>query len=142
MYRYILRESCSQFDSLPLTSLNIIAKLGEIFKDLAHLVTEQGSILDRIDYNLELAVENVESGNVQLAQAAKHQKSASKRALVCILILVGIIIVLMIALLMKHVILRPKSGQGARGAVAASTPLVGHGARGPCRGRNGMAHRP
>ena len=27
MYRYILRESCSQFDSLPLTSLNIIAKL-------------------------------------------------------------------------------------------------------------------
>ena len=26
MYRYILRESCSQFDSLPLTSLNIIAK--------------------------------------------------------------------------------------------------------------------
>ena len=36
MYRYILRESCSQFDSLPLTSLNIIAKLvlGCVFKCL------------------------------------------------------------------------------------------------------------
>jgi hypothetical protein len=29
MYRYILRESCSQFDSLPLTSLTIfLTRLG------------------------------------------------------------------------------------------------------------------
>ena len=27
MYRYILRESCSQFDSLPLTSLTILRTL-------------------------------------------------------------------------------------------------------------------
>jgi hypothetical protein len=30
MYRYILRESCSQFDSLPLTSLIVMVAATEI----------------------------------------------------------------------------------------------------------------
>ena len=41
MYRYILRESCSQFDSLPLTSLTIS-------KVRAQLDTNLKAVLDRI----------------------------------------------------------------------------------------------
>ena len=86
--------------------INLMISLMIIFF-YRHLVTEQGSILDRIDYNLELAVDNVEMGNVQLANASKQQKTGSKRALICILILVGIVIVLIIALVMKHIVLNP-----------------------------------
>jgi hypothetical protein len=51
MYRYILRESCSQFDSLPLTSLTIfLTRLGrgtkEIDIDLLRSVTDYGDSAD------------------------------------------------------------------------------------------------
>ena len=44
MYRYILRESCSQFDSLPLTSLTVhrvevAAALGSVYNRLASRLT-------------------------------------------------------------------------------------------------------
>ena len=39
-----------------------IEELAQIFKELAALVIDQGTILDRIDYNMETAVEHVEKG--------------------------------------------------------------------------------
>ena len=37
-----------------------------LFKDLSVLVIEQGTILDRIDYNIENAAVHVEKANVHL----------------------------------------------------------------------------
>ena len=53
-----------------------IEELGTIFKELAVLVIDQGTILDRIDYNMEAVVEHTKTGIKQLEKAEKSQKSA------------------------------------------------------------------
>ena len=82
-----------------------IEELGTIFKELAVLVIDQGTILDRIDYNMEAVVEHTKTGLEQLKKAEKHQKSA--RPLRCIVCLSITIFVLMVILVLKH---RPRRG--------------------------------
>ncbi|EDV29770.1 uncharacterized protein TRIADDRAFT_52504 [Trichoplax adhaerens] len=43
-----------------------ISELNEIFKDLSTLIVDQGTVLDRIDYNIEHAAVQVEEGLKQL----------------------------------------------------------------------------
>eukprot|EP00049_Salpingoeca_infusionum_P026719 m.27484 g.27484 ORF g.27484 m.27484 type:complete len:327 (-) comp8935_c0_seq3:2952-3932(-) len=75
-----------------------INELSTIFRDLAELVADQGTVLDRIDYNLEHAERKVEAGRVELEKADKYHKSASKKYLIILLILVivGMIFAFMI----------------------------------------------
>jgi len=54
-----------------------IEELAGIMKELAALVIDQGTILDRIDYNMDAAVEHVKEGIVQLEQAEKNQKAGN-----------------------------------------------------------------
>jgi syntaxin 16 len=77
-----------------------IEELGQIFKELAVLVIDQGTILDRIDYNMEAVVEHTKTGIQQLEKAERHQKVA--RPMKCILCLVSLIGVLLIILVLKH----------------------------------------
>jgi syntaxin 16 len=51
-----------------------ITELHEMFKDLHMLVVEQGTVLDRIDYNIRKASENTIKGIEQLKKAHEHQK--------------------------------------------------------------------
>ncbi|KAF4654228.1 Syntaxin-16 [Perkinsus chesapeaki] len=62
-----------------------IIELNQIFKELAVLVIDQGTVLDRIDYNMEHAVDQTREANVQLSQAERAQRSS--RVMKCILIL-------------------------------------------------------
>ncbi|EER20624.1 Syntaxin-42, putative [Perkinsus marinus ATCC 50983] len=62
-----------------------IIELNQIFKELAVLVIDQGTVLDRIDYNMEHAVDQTREANVQLTQAERAQRSS--RVMKCILIL-------------------------------------------------------
>lgn len=82
-----------------------IEELGQIFKELAVLVIDQGTILDRIDYNMEAVVEHTKTGIKQLEKAERSQKSA--RPLRCIICLSSLIFVLLIILILKH---RPRRG--------------------------------
>lgn len=82
-----------------------IEELGTIFKELAVLVIDQGTILDRIDYNMEAVVEHTKTGIKQLEKAEKHQKSA--RPMRCIICLSITIFVLLFILVLKH---RPRRG--------------------------------
>eukprot|EP00434_Breviolum_minutum_P022835 symbB.v1.2.020148.t2/scaffold1642.1/size107908/7 len=59
-----------------------ISDLHTIFKELAVLVIDQGSILDRIDYNIEQVVHQSSEANKQLRKAEESQKS--NRAMKCI----------------------------------------------------------
>ena len=82
-----------------------IEELGSIFKELAVLVIDQGTILDRIDYNMEAVVDHTKTGIKQLEKAEKHQKNA--RPLRCIICLSIVIFILMTILVLKH---RPRRG--------------------------------
>jgi len=77
-----------------------IEELGTIFKELAVLVIDQGTILDRIDYNMEAVVEHTKEGISQLEKADKHQKSA--RPMKCIVCLSITIAILLVILILKH----------------------------------------
>ncbi|KAL0811646.1 hypothetical protein ABMA28_009098 [Loxostege sticticalis] len=74
-----------------------IVDLNDIFKDLAHMVHEQGTVLDRIDYNIEQTQVQVHEGYKQLQKAERYQKK--NRKMHCILILAVTIIILVILLI-------------------------------------------
>lgn len=76
-----------------------INDLHTIFKELAVLVIDQGTVLDRIDYNIEQVVVQSREANVQLQKAEKSQKS--NRAMKCIMLLVAINLVLILILIVK-----------------------------------------
>ncbi len=63
------------------------------------LVIEQGTILDRIDYNIENASEHVEKANENLDKALKIEKST--RARNCLICLAFTIIILVTVLVIK-----------------------------------------
>ncbi|KAL2733745.1 syntaxin-16 [Vespula squamosa] len=69
-----------------------IADLKYIFKDLANIVQDQGTILDRIDYNIEQTQVQVSEGYKQLKKADSYQRA--NRKLYCIVILAAVIILL------------------------------------------------
>ncbi|KAL6268630.1 hypothetical protein P5V15_001764 [Pogonomyrmex californicus] len=74
---------------------NIVHSIGDlkyIFKDLAVMVQDQGTILDRIDYNIEQTQVQVQEGYKQLKKADSYQKANKK--LYCIVILAAAIILL------------------------------------------------
>lgn len=76
-----------------------ISELHTIFKELAVLVIDQGSILDRIDYNIEQVVTQSTEANKQLQKAEKAQKS--NRATKCMLALVLANAILILILIFK-----------------------------------------
>ena len=56
------------------TLLNSINQLATTFQDLQVIVQEQGTILDRIDYNIDTTVTNVQSAHKNLKEANKKMK--------------------------------------------------------------------
>ena len=79
--------------------LNSMENLASTFNDLKIIVMEQGTILDRIDYNIEASAINVSKGKQHLINAHEMQKnSCFKRA---ILALIFILFVESVLLIMK-----------------------------------------
>lgn len=74
-----------------------ILDLNDIFKDLAGMVQEQGTVLDRIDYNVEQTQTQVTEGYKQLQKAEVYQRK--NRKMYCILVLAGITLLMMILLI-------------------------------------------
>ncbi|CAG9324853.1 unnamed protein product [Blepharisma stoltei] len=80
-----------------------IQDLADVFKELSTLVMNQGTILDRIDYNIEKTLEETTKANKELVKAEKHQRCT--RATGCIVMLVILIVLLILALGLKHFIM-------------------------------------
>lgn len=60
-----------------------IEELNRIFRELAILVIDQGSILDRIDYNTEKIYKKSDDGRKQMEKAVKTKRTNDSRAWWC-----------------------------------------------------------
>ena len=74
-----------------------INSLAVLFKDFSVLVIEQGTILDRIDYNIENAVNHVEVANVHLEKTLKIEKSTrARKCLICLAVTTFVMVVILV----------------------------------------------
>ena len=75
-----------------------IIELADIFKELQGMIIDQGTMLDRIDYNVERMATDVKAADKELKVASGYQKKGTKRRIIFLLILlvVGMFILLMV----------------------------------------------
>ncbi|KJR80369.1 syntaxin 16 [Sporothrix schenckii 1099-18] len=104
-----------------------IIDLSDLFRDLQNMVIDQGTMLDRIDYNVENMNTDVKAAEKELVVASGYQKKTTKRKIILLLILIvaGMIILL---------IIKPKRHGGGGGG--------GSGGGGEGRGGAGEAASP
>ena len=65
-----------------------IDELSGIFKDLQNIVQEQGTILDRIDYNINISYENSQQGLKYIKKAEEHQSESCFRNVILLLYII------------------------------------------------------
>jgi syntaxin 16 len=83
-------ETVAETRSAEITQIaQSVTELSRVFKDLASLVIEQGTLLDRIDHNIGNVQENTKQATVQLRKAEEQQRQGS--AMKCIFILLALI---------------------------------------------------
>ncbi|XP_023161980.1 syntaxin-16 [Drosophila hydei] len=75
-----------------------IYDLNDIFKDLGHMVQEQGTVLDRIDYNVEQTQTRVSEGMRQLQRAEMYQRKNRKMCIILVLAAVTFVMLLLLIL--------------------------------------------
>lgn len=95
-----LERKASDRDKEILHIAQSINDLAQIFKELNVLVVEQGTILDRIDYNVEQTLVKVKDGVEELRKADDYSKK--NRTMKCIFSLIFVIIILSLILWQQH----------------------------------------
>jgi syntaxin 16 len=85
-------------DILKLT--RTINDLAQLFNQLNLLVVEQGTVLDRIDKNLEMTLTRAQEGNKTLKKAEKT--SRAPKMLICIALLLIMAVILLIIVINKY----------------------------------------
>lgn len=75
-----------------------IIELADIFRDLQAMVIDQGTMLDRIDYNVERMATDVKGAEKELVVATNYQKRNTKRKILLLLLLlvIGMFILLLV----------------------------------------------
>ena len=77
-----------------------ITELSEIFQDLGSIIVEQSGIIDRIDYNIENAVVQTQTGLEELQKAENYQKKNKK--MLVIVVMAGITLIMLLILILTH----------------------------------------
>lgn len=95
-----IERSASEREKEIIRIAQSINELTQLFRELNVLVIEQGTILDRIDYNVEQVLVKVKAGNVELKKADDYSKKA--KSVVCIIVLFFICVILLSILIYKH----------------------------------------
>jgi syntaxin 16 len=83
------------------TSVN---DLNMIFKDLAALVIDQGTILDRIDYNTEKIYARSDQARGQMQKAVEKKRASDSRTMKCFFLWVGLDLLLLAILVLKYIL--------------------------------------
>jgi syntaxin 16 len=77
--------------------VGMMNELNTMFRDLSLVIFEQGTILDRIDTRIDMAVQDVQAGNEDLEAANRHQKRGCFRSyIIVIMVLIGICLLIMV----------------------------------------------
>jgi len=76
-----------------------VSELAGIFKEIQVLVIDQGTILDRIDFNIEMAADKVTAATVEIDKANQIQKKS--RAMLCIYLLLLLCSAMVLVLVVK-----------------------------------------
>jgi t-SNARE complex subunit (syntaxin) len=74
-----------------------VGELNELFRDVAHMVHEQGTTLDVIDANVTQTRDDTRNAEQQLRTASRHQRSARGKACCLLVILVLVLTVVILA---------------------------------------------
>ncbi|KFY24392.1 hypothetical protein V493_05275 [Pseudogymnoascus sp. VKM F-4281 (FW-2241)] len=74
-----------------------VSELNELFRDVAHIVGEQGEQLDTIAANVENTRSDTRGADVELRSAARYQKNARSKACMLLLILAVILTIILLA---------------------------------------------
>lgn len=72
-----------------------VSELNELFRDVAHMVHEQGQSLDIISENVVQTRDDTRNADQQLRTAARHQRSARGKAC-CLLVILAIVLAVVI----------------------------------------------
>lgn len=80
-----------------------VNELAQIMKDLSVLVIDQGTVVDRIDYNIQNVATTVEEGLKQLQKAERTQKQGGM--VMCASVLVIMCFIMLVLLIIKEIIL-------------------------------------
>ncbi|KAK5133215.1 hypothetical protein LTR08_008050 [Meristemomyces frigidus] len=83
-----------------------VIDLANMFQELNSMVIDQGSLLDRIDYNVERTVEHVKGAEKELQVATGYQKKGTRRKVILLLVLVVVGMVILL-------VIKPKRNAGA-----------------------------
>ncbi|XP_010245432.1 PREDICTED: syntaxin-43-like [Nelumbo nucifera] len=80
-----------------------VNELAQIMKDLSVLVIDQGTIVDRIDYNIQNVAATVEEGYKQLQKAERTQRKGGM--VMCATVLVIMCFIMLVLLILKEIFL-------------------------------------
>ena len=77
-----------------------VGELNELFRDVAHLVHEQGEVFDVIENNVQNTVQDTRNADLELRSASRYQKNARGKAFCLLVILVVILLVIILAVVL------------------------------------------
>ena len=72
-----------------------VGELNELFRDVGHIVHEQGGQLDMISDNVQNVGYDTQGANVELRSASRYQKNARNKAC-CLLVILAVILVIIV----------------------------------------------
>lgn len=75
-----------------------ILEISTIFKEMESLVVDQGTMLDRIDYNLQNTVQDLKQSDKELIKATGYQKRTTKCKIIFLLSLIVFALVIVVLL--------------------------------------------
>ncbi|CRG83132.1 t-SNARE affecting a late Golgi compartment protein 2 [Talaromyces islandicus] len=79
-----------------------IIELSDIFRELQSMIIDQGTMLDRIDYNVERMVTDVKQADTELKVATNYQRRTTKRKIILLLFLIIVGMVILLIFKPKH----------------------------------------
>lgn len=76
-----------------------VTELNELFRDVAHIVTEQGTVLDIIEQNVDNTRTDTRGADQELRSAARYQRNARSKACILLVIVAVIVTIILLAVL-------------------------------------------